>query len=254
MNQIDYKSDYAHLLNQNFFYKEYFQTTGEGLLFGLFGLFLLIYFFYLWIDRFLDKKRSLYYLKVKFNLPKLEEKGQAFEDMQGFFASIHSLLASERISLEIHKSTQYLDLVLASPSKVVLNCAKNFLTGLKTVSIEQTEANPLPQGQIKYQKEVFLTKDYALIDYTNSKLFSKLVNFLTSLEDAQTVSIFFNLRATFKQSKILSKIHQKELLLAKNKGNLKHTLTNEIEELEKKSSYSNFFEQNNYKLQYQRAF
>lgn len=145
----------------------------------------LTYVFLLNLRAYFEQRKKVYFIDLRFPV-NINEKDNYLDPVTLFLNSCHSLLKRDRLSLEIHKVSDYIDLRLGVTNRETLTTIRRYITNIDKVAILETEADYLDQYRDKiYIKRLALTKDFVPINLTEPHIFSQIVDFLASLNSEQ---------------------------------------------------------------------
>ncbi len=189
---------------------------------GVVAVSIIIYLGYIFITGYFDSKKSIYKLEVHFpKADEIDDDQRQIEAMRSFFGSIHAINESERLSFEIHKTYEYLTLLITCSSLSNVESIRKYLTSIKGLTISLTTEEPLEEYHKSYAKRIVLNKNYFTINLEERALFSKLIDYLSSLSSEEKGSILFLMRpAQNKDHKIERLIYKNDQVQAKNRTRL----------------------------------
>jgi|GEM_PF-1956703 len=199
------------------------------------------YVLYIILRPIQDRRKQVGKIRIKFPNPDKRDEEGHIDEMQSFFSSIHNLIKTERISIEIHKAKSKVELMLTYSDIKIKESVKNYLTSIEGVSIEEVndEDDPLDTYSPFLSKKLVLTKDYYCINTSQTLFFKQLVDYLASLEDKEQAGIIISIRATEKASKIEEELSKRDKKLEKSRLNFER-FKNEKENMLNKASNSMF--------------
>jgi len=163
---------------------------------------------YVLIDRYLDRKKPISLLKIRFS-----QDPEGLGKMTSILSSLHNLLAGHRASMEIHKVSDFVDTYIASSSEKVTLAIKNALTGLDSVEFEEIEQDLLENHTKSTIQSYVTTKPYHTLE--GELPYPHILNYLSSLHNELT-SLLIVFRPVEKKSHILSRISRIERIAHKN--------------------------------------
>jgi DNA helicase HerA-like ATPase len=175
------------------------------------------YILYIFTNAKVDQKRALFRVEISF--PKIDSQVEVeyISSMQAFWNSTHDLLQNERVSFEIHKVDEFITLHITTPDKSALKNITKYLTSIKGLTITQTTFDPLGSYTHSYAKRLVLTNNFFSINLEEKNLFSKLIDYLSSLPNDQQGSVLFYLRpVSEKDNKIENLIRKNDLIICQN--------------------------------------
>jgi len=180
------------------------------------------YLGYIFVSAHFDSKKPIYKLEVNFpKADEIEDDQRQIEAMRSFFGSIHAINESERLSFEIHKTYEYLTLLITCSSVNNVESIRKYLTSIKGLTISLTREEPLEEYQRSYAKRLVLNKNFFTINLEEKALFSKLIDYLSSLSSEEKGSVLFLMRPVQnKDHKIERLIYKNDQVQAKNRTRL----------------------------------
>ena len=181
---------------------------------------LLPYLLYIFIKRYLERHKKLFFLLVRFPNPAIEQEKLFQDSMFGFFSSIHNLSINSKFSFEVLKENNSLNLVISTISLNTLNSIKSLLTKIEDISIEELSSDPINSIlNFKYRKRLVLKKNFYTINLNQAQFFNTLINSLSSLEEGDKAGVMFICRG-------IDRLHQIDNALNKRKNilNKEHIL------------------------------
>jgi hypothetical protein len=178
---------------------------------------LLVYIGYILILTYLEKKQQVYKLEINFPLGSPESEQKYIESMQTFFASIHDF-RKDRLSFEIHKTSEYLILLLTTTNQGNVETIRKYLTGIKGLTISLTYNDPLEEYKASYSKKLYLKDSFYTINLQEKATFAKLVDYLASLNTSDQGGVMFLFRPTSDKDEQIHKLIQRNDSQQINKG------------------------------------
>lgn len=197
-----------------------------GVLIIVFG----IYTFLDFLKALNDKKKPIFSINIRFPIPSdTEQEERAILNMNNFFSSCHDLLKEERLSLEIHKVSDYLDLVLTTTNQQDLENIKKFLTNIERLAISETQTDYLdnylnekeaPQSFFNKNnrgdkiansnlsiRHLILAKNLNPINLEQTQTFTQICDYLTSLNsEIEKGGVVFILRPVTDKTDRINKL------------------------------------------------
>jgi Type IV secretory system Conjugative DNA transfer len=190
----------------------------------------------------LELKKPVY--SVKLNFPQIEarEVADCLVQIEGILNGLAYQLQSERMSFEIHKTGNLIDLLVSCTSNELLNTIKRSFTTIKKLSMSEVIKDPLdiysfkkgeefafanssdasanaPTSATKggnskphFIRQVYQAKSYFPINTQYQGFFKAVIDYLTSLESTQQASLLFCFKAIDRSYKIDQIISKKQLL------------------------------------------
>ncbi len=161
---------------------------------GLIAICFVLYLGYVFIDTIFDKRKKIYKLELIF--PKADQTNEAnyIRSMQSFFSSVHSVCERERLSFEIHKVNENISIILTTTKLEILETLKKYLTSIQGISMQVTTEEPLKNYEKSYAKRLYLDYSFFTINLEEKSLFTRVVDYLASLDNESRGSILFFIR------------------------------------------------------------
>ncbi len=161
--------------------KSFFFQLLLFLLAVLIGYFLIIFYFFQ-----IDKKKKMHKLLIEFPSPEEIEKGRYYELMKGFFAHLSDLLKKDRLSFEVHKTDERVNIFLTVSNKELLDHLHYSLTSITNISVKKIDEDQDPLNTYKespvFMKRLVLENDFFCLNRSERDFFKRLVDYLASLQ------------------------------------------------------------------------
>ncbi len=163
------------------------------------------YLLFIFLISHFDKKKTMKKILIRFPSVELNEQERYRNLMKGVFGQFWELLRRDRMSFEIHKTGEFIDLVLGVSNPKLIESIKNHLTSIDKISLQNVPDNFDPLNNYKKNqvsiRRLVLEHDYYTINLTENGFFSYLINNLASLSQSQFGSIVCVFRPVKKSKK-----------------------------------------------------
>ena len=181
---------------------------------------------------------------VKFPNPDRNERQKYYELMRGFFSQLVEILKYDRISLEIHRNGEFIEILLLVSNKNLVKPITAYLTSIEGTSIEEMPESyePLAIYEVitPYFQRPYLEHDYTSLNLQDKDFLRRLVDYLASLSKNEYGGVVCLIQPSQDKTKEIKREIQKRDELAEYE--LGHTnLNTERHSLQSKIS-SNLFQ------------
>jgi len=200
-----------------------FETYIGVIIISILSTLFLGYSLFVFLRRIIHKKKKMYKILVKFPNPERTEWQKYFGLMRGFFSQLTGILKHDRISLEIHKNGDFVEVLLLVSNKNHIKPLIASLTPLEASIQEVPESyEPLAiyEAVQPFIQRPYLEQEYTSLNLQERDFFRRVVDYLSSLEKNEYGGIVCLLQpSTEKKREIKLEIQKRDELAEYEVGN-----------------------------------